>query len=251
MIKSVQNNITPRHIAIIMDGNGRWAKSRNEPRHKGHREGVKAVKRIVKASIKKNINTLTLFAFSSENWKRPRKEVGLLMDLFLTALGNEMRDLDKNGVKIRFIGDRTNIPANVQRAMEDAETQTADNQKLTLVIAVSYGGHWDIAQAAQQIVHQVLAGELKVEDISETHLNEYISTVGLEPPDLFIRTGGEQRISNFLLWQMAYTELYFTETLWPEFDEGALDKALEDYANRQRRYGMTSEQISTSRVSHA
>jgi len=251
MLADIQNDIKPKHIAIIMDGNGRWARQRNEPRHKGHREGVKAVKRIVKACIKNHIDILTLFAFSSENWKRPRKEVSLLMELFLTALASEIRELNSNGVRVRFIGDRTNIPANVQRAMEDAETLTAQNSQITMVIAVSYGGHWDITQAAQHLAARIQTGEIKVEDINEDHLAEHLSTVDLPPPDLFIRTGGERRISNFLLWQIAYTELYFTDTLWPDFNEESLEMAFKDYAQRQRRYGMTGEQLSTSQASNA
>lgn len=252
MVNDEQTQIYPRHIAIVMDGNGRWAKLRNEPRHKGHRAGVKAVKRIVTACIKNGVNTLTLFAFSSENWKRPRTEVSLLMDLFLAALGNEIRELDKSGVKLRFIGDRTNIPASVQRAMEDAETLTTKNQQLTLVIAVSYGGRWDITQAVQQVASHIQSGEIDANDVTESLLAEHLSTVGLQQPDLFIRTGGERRISNFLLWQIAYTELYFTDTLWPDFNEECLEQALQDYVNRQRRYGMTSEQLSNNtRVSNA
>jgi len=244
-------NLLPRHVAIIMDGNGRWAELRGEARSKGHRQGVKSVKNIVKSCIKKDVNTLTLFAFSSENWKRPRTEVSLLMDLFLSALGAELRDLDKNGVRLRFIGDRSDIPAKVQRAMENAETQTADNQNLTLVIAVSYGGQWDIKHAVQQIAERIEAGELTAAEITEAHIADNLSTVDIAPPDLFIRTGGERRISNFLLWQLAYTELYFTDTLWPDFNDEAFTLALEDYAKRQRRYGMTPEQIQAKQASHA
>ena len=248
MNSHIEINMVPKHVAIIMDGNGLWAELRGEARNKGHRQGVKSVKHIVKACIKRDIHVLTLFAFSSENWKRPRTEVKLLMDLFLSALGSELRELDKNGVKLRFIGDRSEIPAKVQRAMEDAETQTAHNQALTLVIAVSYGGQWDIKHAVQQIAQRVEDGELQIADISESHIADNLSTVDLPPPDLFIRTGGERRISNFLLWQLAYTELYFTDTLWPDFNDLAFDLALDDYAKRQRRYGMTPEQI---KVSHA
>ena len=246
-----QINILPRHVAIIMDGNGRWAELRGEPRNKGHRQGVKSVKHIVKACIKKEIEILTLFAFSSENWKRPRNEVSLLMDLFLSALGSELKELDKNGVRLRFIGDRSDIPANVQRAMENAETQTAENNKLILVVAVGYGGQWDIKQACKSIAGHVLAGEMEVADITENDITENLATVDLQAPDLFIRTGGERRISNFLLWQLAYTELYFTDILWPDFNELAFDLALEDYAKRQRRYGMTPDQVNAKQVSHA
>jgi len=250
MNSQTQINMLPNHVAIIMDGNGRWAELRGEARNKGHRQGVKSVKHIVKSCIKRGINVLTLFAFSSENWKRPRTEVTLLMDLFLMALGSELRELDKNGVRLRFIGDRSEIPAKVQRAMEDAETQTADNHTLTLVIAVGYGGQWDIKQAVQQIAQHVASGELSIDDISESQIADNLSTVDLPPPDLFIRTGGERRISNFLLWQLAYTELYFTDTLWPDFNDSEFDLALEDYSKRQRRYGMTSGQV-TAKVSHA
>ncbi len=241
----------PGHVAIIMDGNGRWAKMRGEPRHKGHRQGVKSVRNIVGACLRNNIRYLTLFAFSSENWRRPRTEVGLLMDLLLTALGSEIKELDENGVRVRFIGDRNHIPVNVQYAMEDAETQTVSNDMLTLVIAVSYGGRWDITQAAQRLVEQVQSKEIDAENITEELLAENISTIDIPAPDLFIRTGGEHRISNFLLWQLAYTELYFTDTLWPDFNEMAFGMALKDYAKRQRRYGMTSEQVVSRKISHA
>jgi undecaprenyl diphosphate synthase len=246
-----QASIIPNHVAIIMDGNGRWAELRNEPRNKGHRQGVKSVKHIVKACIKRKISTLTLFAFSSENWKRPRTEVSLLMDLFLSALGSELRELDRNGVCLRFIGDRSEIPANVQRAMENAETQTAGNETLKLVIAIGYGGQWDIRQACQSLAQSVQNGEMKATDITEKDIEDHLATVDIPPPDLFIRTGGEHRISNFLLWQLAYTELYFTDTLWPDFNELAFDVALDDYTKRQRRYGMTPDQITAQRVSHA
>jgi undecaprenyl diphosphate synthase len=241
----------PNHVAIIMDGNGRWARNQGKPRHAGHTAGVQSVKTIVKTSLEKGIKVLTLFAFSSENWRRPRKEVGLLMDLFLNALRNEVRELDKNGVRLIFIGERTNIPVNVQRAMEEVETQTADNDKMKLVIAVSYGGQWDITQSVKQLLGRIQAGELSIEALTQESIEEHLSTVGLPAPDLFIRTGGERRISNFLLWQLAYTELYFTDTLWPDFDSNAFTLALDDYASRQRRYGMTSEQVISKRASHA
>lgn len=244
-------SIIPNHVAIIMDGNGRWAKLRNEPRHKGHRQGIKSVKHIVKACIKNQIDYLTLFAFSSENWKRPHTEVSLLMDLLLTALESEFRELDANGVQIRFIGDRSYIPAHIQRAMEDVETQTTTHTTLTLVLAVSYGGQWDITQAARQIADRVANDEIDPEAVTEQQVAEHLSTVDIPAPDLFIRTGGEHRISNFLLWQLAYTELYFTDTLWPDFNETAFNRALQDYAKRQRRYGMTSEQVTDSRLLNA
>ncbi|TNG00139.1 MAG: isoprenyl transferase [Gammaproteobacteria bacterium] len=241
----------PNHVAIIMDGNGRWARNQGKPRHAGHKAGVQSVKTIVKKSLEKGVKVLTLFAFSSENWRRPRKEVGLLMDLFLNALRSEVRELDKNGIRLIFIGERKDIPVNVQRAMEEVETQTADNDRMTLVIAVSYGGQWDITQSVKQLLNRIQSGELPIESLTQDSIEDHLSTVGLPAPDLFIRTGGERRISNFLLWQLAYTELYFTDTLWPDFDEKAFILALDDYANRQRRYGMTSEQVISKRASHA
>ena len=234
-----------------MDGNGRWAKKRMMPRSYGHRKGVETTRLAVEYFAHAGVSHLTLFAFSSENWKRPRTEVSLLMELFMTALGSELRELDRNGVRLRFIGERKDIPAKVQRAMENAETQTASNEALTLVIAFSYGGQWDIKQAVQQIAHRIEDGELTAEQITEQHIADNLSTVELLPPDLFIRTGGEHRISNFLLWQLAYTELYFTDTLWPDFNDDAFNLALEDYASRQRRYGMTSGQIQDKQASHA
>lgn len=241
----------PEHVAIIMDGNGRWAELHGKPRDKGHRQGVKSVKNIVKACIKRKVRMLTLFAFSSENWKRPHTEVALLMNLFLSALDSELHELNAQEVKLRFIGNHDNIPEKVRHAMKNAEIHTAANNKLTLVVAVSYGGQWDIKQAVRQIATHIKTGRLQPDEIMEQHITEHLSTVGLTPPDLFIRTGGERRISNFLLWQIAYTELYFTDTLWPDFDDESFGLALEDYAKRQRRYGMTPEQISAKQALHA
>jgi len=237
----------PRHIAIIMDGNGRWAKRRNLPRPMGHREGVKAVRGIVEASRQRGIEALTLFAFSSENWRRPKTEVGLLMDLFIRTLKKEVEQLHRNGVRMRFIGERAAFEPKLGALMDSAEAQTADNTRLTLTIAVNYGGRWDIAEAARRLASRAVAGEIQVEDIDSDLLSRETCMADLPEPDLFIRTGGEQRISNFLLWQLAYTELYFTDRLWPEFDAAALDEALLSFAGRQRRFGQTGDQVEQSR----
>jgi undecaprenyl diphosphate synthase len=237
----------PRHVAIIMDGNGRWARKRNLPRPMGHREGVKAVRRIVEACRQRGIEALTLFAFSSENWRRPKTEVGLLMDLFVRTLKKEVEQLHRNGVRMRFIGDREAFDRKLRVLMDSAEIQTAENRQLTLNIAVNYGGRWDIATAAQRIAAKAVAGEIQVEDIDSDLLGGEVCMADLPEPDLFIRTGGEQRVSNFLLWQLAYTELYFTDRLWPEFDAAALDDALASFAGRQRRFGQTGEQVEQSR----
>lgn len=233
----------PRHVAIIMDGNGRWARKRMLPRHAGHREGVKAVRRIVEACKSKGVEALTLFAFSSENWRRPAKEVGLLMELFLHTLKKEVNRLDRNGVRLRFIGDRSAFGEKLRHLMAAAETQTETNTELTLCIAANYGGRWDITQAARHLAQQVAAGELAVEDLDEALIAAQLSLADLPEPDLFIRTGGEERISNFLLWQLAYTECYFTDTLWPDFDTKAFETALSSFAGRQRRFGRTGDQV--------
>jgi undecaprenyl diphosphate synthase len=236
-------NSLPRHIAIIMDGNGRWARSRMLPRYVGHREGVKSVRRVVEGCIDRNVPALTLFAFSSENWRRPSDEVGLIMDLFVNTLKKEVGALDRNGVRLRFIGDRTAFADKLRRLIEDAEQQTRDNTKLELAIAANYGGQWDITRACQVLADRVAAGELQPDAITPDVIAAEMCLADLPAPDLFIRTGGEQRISNFLLWQLAYTELYFTDVLWPVFDERELDAALLWYANRQRRFGRTGDQV--------
>ncbi len=236
-------NRLPRHIAIIMDGNGRWARSRMLPRYVGHREGVKAVRRVVEACRNKGVQVLTLFAFSSENWRRPSDEVGLLMDLFIRTLKKEIDALHSNRIRMRFIGEYSAFPADLRDLIEEAEARTRANPGLNLVIAVNYGGHWDIATACRRLAGRVASGELEPQAITTEMLAGEMSLADLPPPDLFIRTGGEQRISNFLLWQLAYTELYFTDILWPAFDEPALEEALESYARRQRRFGRTGEQV--------
>lgn len=233
----------PRHIAIIMDGNGRWARSRGLPRPAGHREGVKSVRRVVEACRKHQVEALTLFAFSSENWRRPPTEVSLLMDLLISTLRKEIDSLHGNGVKVRFIGDRAPFSAKLQQLMDNSEARTHDNPGLRLTIAVNYGGQWDIAEAARKVAAQVQSGEITLNDIDAERLGKQLCLADLPEPDLFIRTGGEQRISNFLLWQLAYTELYFTDTLWPDFDEHSLLDALTAFARRQRRFGQTGEQV--------
>ena len=236
----------PRHVAIIMDGNGRWANKKNLPRYMGHREGVKAVRRIVSACQNRGIEALTLFAFSSENWRRPKAEVGLLMDLFVHTLKKEVNRLDRNGVCMRFIGNRTAFDPKLCSLMDAAEQQTAHNDRLTLVIAVNYGGRWDLAEAARRLAAKAVAGELGVEDIDSDALGRELCVADLPEPDLFIRTGGEQRISNFILWQLAYCELYFTDTLWPDFNEKSFTDAIQSYHSRQRRFGRTGDQLINS-----
>ena len=237
----------PRHVAIIMDGNGRWASRRNLPRPMGHREGVKVVRRVVEACRQRGIEALTLFAFSSENWRRPKTEVGLLMDLFVRTLRKEVEDLHRNGVRVRFIGERSAFEPKLQKLMDTSEAKTAGNDRLTLVIAVNYGGRWDIASAARKLAARAVAGEIALEDIDGESLGEAMCIADLPEPDLFIRTGGEQRISNYLLWQLAYTELFFTDTLWPDFDDAAFDEALRWFAGRQRRFGQTGDQVEQSK----
>ena len=233
----------PRHIAIIMDGNGRWAQKRFMPRTVGHQAGVKAVRKIVEYCATHNVEVLTLFAFSSENWRRPEAEVSLLMSLFMATLQREINKLDRNSIRLRFIGDRSAFSEKLQQKMAEGEAQTQNNKALTLVVAANYGGHWDICQAFLQMQEKMAVGELKKEDINEQLINQYLSTADLPEPDLFIRTGGEQRVSNFMLWQLAYTELYFTTTLWPDFDQNSLEDAIKSFRSRQRRFGHTSEQV--------
>ena len=237
------DNNNPRHIAIIMDGNGRWAQKRFMPRAVGHQAGVKAVRKIVEYCAKHKVEVLTLFAFSSENWRRPETEVSLLMALFMATLQREITKLDRNNIRLRFIGDRSAFSDKLQQKMIEGEAQTQNNTDLTLVVAANYGGHWDVCQAAQKVVKKMSTGELENQMISEQLISQHLSTAGLPDPDLFIRTGGEQRVSNFMLWQLAYTELYFTPTLWPDFDQNSLEDAIKSFKSRQRRFGHTSEQV--------
>ena len=235
---------SPQHVAIIMDGNGRWARSRGLPRIAGHRYSIKVVRKIVELCGERKVRYLTLFAFSSENFRRPPDEVGMLMGLFLDALVREVEDLHRSEVRLQFIGDRTSLGPELVRRMEDAEALTARNNGLQLMVAVAYGGRWDIVQACRALAERAAAGELKAADISEELLGAGLALAGIPDPDLMIRTGGEQRISNFLLWNLAYTELYFTEVLWPEFSAAHLDAAFSQYAQRERRFGKTSAQVS-------
>ncbi|MES9991066.1 MAG: isoprenyl transferase [Candidatus Thiodiazotropha sp.] len=233
----------PQHIAIIMDGNGRWAKKRGLPRYAGHPAGVEAVRNVVEVCVELQIPVLTLFAFSSENWQRPQKEVNLIMDLFMRSLKKEVRRLDRNHVQLKVIGDRSAFAENLQQQIKEAEQQTQNNQGLLLQVAANYGGRWDITEAAKSLAEQVKRGELTPDQIDEEQLSRNLCFTDIPEPDLFIRTGGEKRISNFLLWQCAYTELYFTDQLWPDFNRKALEQALHDFSLRQRRFGRTGEQV--------
>ena len=237
------NATLPRHIAIIMDGNGRWAKQRLLPRAAGHKAGVDAVRQVVKACVEKKIEVLTLFAFSSENWRRPAQEVNYLMDLFVSALERETKKLHEQNIKLRFIGDRSRFNETLSQYIAEAEQLTANNTGLVLIIAANYGGQWDICEAMRQIAVDIEHGRVTSEQLSSEWIETKLTTANLPSPDLFIRTGGEQRISNFLLWQLAYSELYFTDVFWPDFNSEELDKALTFYSNRERRFGYTSEQL--------
>ena len=233
----------PRHIAIIMDGNGRWAQKRFRPRVIGHRAGARAVNGCIDFCIERGIAALTLFAFSSENWCRPSEEVDALLKLFMGALEREVAELHRRGVRVRFIGERSRFSAGIAQRMAQAEALTAGNQVLQLSIAASYGGRQDIATAARALAREVAAGRLDPEAIDEYLLGAHTALADLPAPDLFIRTGGDTRISNFLLWQLAYTELWFTDVLWPDFDQNEFTRALDAYACRERRYGLTSAQV--------
>jgi undecaprenyl diphosphate synthase len=232
----------PRHVAIILDGNGRWARSRMLPRIAGHRRGLEAVRATVENCAERGIEYLTLFAFSSENWRRPAEEVALLLQLFQSALTNEAERLHRNGVRLKVVGDTRRFGRKIRLLIGEAERLTASNRRLTLTIAANYGGRWDILQALTRL----LAEKGRPEKLDEAALAPYLAMSYAPEPDLFIRTGGEQRISNFLLWQLAYSELYFTETLWPDFDAQALDQAVASYRGRERRFGRTSEQVAAS-----
>ncbi|MDI5932301.1 polyprenyl diphosphate synthase [Halomonas kalidii] len=233
----------PRHVAIIMDGNNRWAKARGLSGVRGHRAGVEAVRAVIRRAAERDIETLTLFAFSSENWKRPKAEVSALMELFLMALKREVRKLHDNGIRLSVIGDRTAFSDSIQKYIAKAEEKTRDNTRMHLVVAANYGGRWDIAGAARRLAERVAAGKLSPDAIDEHAMDAEVCLAGDAPVDLCIRTSGEQRISNFLLWQMAYAELHFTPLLWPDFDAEAFDLALADFQRRQRRFGMTDEQV--------
>ena len=233
----------PRHVAVIMDGNGRWAKRRALPRHAGHRAGVKAARKMVETCGNRGIDILTLFAFSSENWLRPENEVGMLMSLFVEALQRELDDLHRNNVKLTIIGERSALKAKLQDQIAHAERVTRNNNGLNLVVAVSYGGRWDVVQAARELARDAAAGRIDPDEIDERLFERQLALKHLPDPDLFIRTGGERRISNFLLWNLSYTELYFSDVLWPDFTTKHLDEALTYFFGRKRRYGRTAEQV--------
>ncbi|MCP4127820.1 MAG: isoprenyl transferase [Gammaproteobacteria bacterium] len=237
----------PQHVAIVMDGNGRWAQRHGKKRHAGHKEGVKSVRRVVEQAAKAKVKILTVFAFSSENWRRPREEVGLLMDLFMLALKQEIKRLQRNNVRLKIIGDRSRFSQDLQASMAKAELDTAGNSGLILQVAANYGGRWDMTQAVRSLAQQVRDGSVEPNAITEEHISAELSFSDLPDPDLFIRTGGEQRLSNFLLWQSAYAELYFTDVLWPDFHEAEFDAALAAFATRQRRFGLVAEQVTSSK----
>ena len=240
-----QVGAVPRHVAIIMDGNGRWAKSRFLPRVAGHKRGLEAVRAVTKACATQGVRYLTLFAFSSENWRRPKDEVSFLMELFVIALQQEVAKLHENGIRLKVVGDLSSFEPRLNRMIAEAEVLTATNDRLTLTIAANYGGRWDILQAVNR-----MAGDQPqpAGGFREAHLTPYLSMNYAPEPDLFIRTGGEQRISNFLLWQLAYTEFYFTDELWPDFNAQSLRRAIDSYRNRERRFGRTSEQLAGETV---
>ena len=234
-----------KHVCIIMDGNGRWAKKRFMPRFAGHKAGLSVVRKIVSSCVEQGIEVLTLFAFSSENWRRPEKEVGLLMDLFATALTREVKKLNENNIQLRIIGDLSAFSERIQLLVAEAIALCADNTGLILNIAANYGGRWDITQATRQIAEKVKQGEMSTDDINENVIEEHLSLRRIPEPDLFIRTGGEKRISNFIIWQLAYCEFYFTDTLWPDFDKKVFEEAIRSYSSRQRRFGRTGDQLSS------
>jgi undecaprenyl diphosphate synthase len=236
----------PRHVAIIMDGNGRWAQARGLPRHAGHKAGIRPVRMCVEACGERKIDVLTLFAFSSENWRRPVDEIGRLMELFMESLTGEIDELHRNGVRLRFIGDRRQLSVRLQAKLNEAEDHTRDNQGLNLVIAVGYGGRWDIVRAAQSLARRCVTGASQPDSIDEAAFTRELSLEGLPDPDLFIRTGGERRISNFLLWNLAYTELYFCDVLWPDFSIEDFGGALDYFGQRQRRFGSVAAQAGSA-----
>ncbi len=234
-----------KHICIIMDGNGRWAKKRFMPRFAGHKAGLNTVRKIVGSCVEQKIEVLTLFAFSSENWRRPKQEVTLLMELFARALTREVKKLHENNVQLRIIGDMSAFSEKIQQLVNEAIALCADNTGLILNIAANYGGRWDITQAARQIAHKVEQGEISIDDIDESMIEDHLSLRTMPEPDLFIRTGGEKRISNFIIWQLAYCEFYFTDTLWPDFDKKIFEKAVQSFFSRQRRFGRTGDQLTS------
>ena len=237
----------PSHVAVIMDGNGRWASSRSLPRQAGHKAGIKPVRAVVEHCAVLGVETLTLFAFSSENWRRPREEVTGLMSLFIDALHREVAELDENGIRLRFVGELSALSSALKKAIVAAETRTQNNSRMNLVLAVAYGGRWDLARGARKLARAAVDGELNPEDIGEECFESALEMAEFPGADLLIRTGGEKRISNFLLWSLAYSELFFSEVLWPDFAEAELDRAVEFFQQRQRRFGRTSDQVEAAR----
>lgn len=244
-VRQIAGRSVPRHVAVIMDGNNRWAKRRLLPGVAGHKAGVDAVRAVIEVCAEAGVEVLTLFAFSSENWQRPADEVGALMELFLTALRREARKLNENGISLRIIGDRSRFHPELQAAMLEAEKMTAGPDRFVLQVAANYGGQWDIVQAAQRMAREAQDGRLSPDEVTPALFQRYLATGDMPPPDLCIRTGGERRISNFLLWQLAYAELYFSDLFWPDFKHDAMRAALADFSKRQRRFGKTGDQVET------
>ncbi|WP_417775840.1 polyprenyl diphosphate synthase [Stutzerimonas xanthomarina] len=242
-VRQIAGRNVPRHVAVIMDGNNRWAKRRLLPGVAGHKAGVDAVRAVIEVCAEAGVEVLTLFAFSSENWQRPAEEVGALMELFLTALRREARKLNENGISLRIIGDRSRFHPELQAAMLDAEEMTAGSGRFVLQVAANYGGQWDIVQAAQRLAREAQQGRINPDEVTPALFQRYLATGDMPLPDLCIRTGGERRISNFLLWQLAYAELYFSDLFWPDFKHDAMRTALADFAKRQRRFGKTGDQV--------
>ncbi|VAW66567.1 Undecaprenyl diphosphate synthase [hydrothermal vent metagenome] len=242
--------VSPEHVVVVMDGNGRWARKRMLPRTAGHHAGVKSTREVVEQCVKAKIQALTLFAFSSENWKRPEQEVSSLMALFVSTLQSEIKSLHKQNVRVRFIGECTAFSEKLQARISQASELTQANTGLQLNIAVNYGGRWDVAEACRRIAEKVQAGTLRAEEVDAELVDRHVCLSDLSAPDLFIRTGGDQRVSNFLIWQLAYTELYFTDVLWPDFKSVEFLAALEWFAQRQRRFGKTGEQINDAQSQH-
>ncbi|MFY2507896.1 isoprenyl transferase [Vibrio pectenicida] len=239
----LSSELLPRHIAIIMDGNGRWAKEQGKPRVFGYKNGVSAVRKTISTSAKLGIKAITLFAFSSENWRRPEEEVGVLMELFITVLSTEVKKLHKNNLRLRVIGDKSRFSQRLQNKISQAESLTEANSGMVINIAANYGGRWDIVEATKIIASKVVNGEVDADDVNEDLITSHLTMADLPEVDLLIRTSGECRISNFMLWQMAYAEMYFTPTYWPEFDENSLIEAVTWFVNRERRFGCTGEQV--------
>ncbi len=248
IMKTNKSGSIPRHVAIIMDGNGRWAKRQHLPRLAGHKQGLEAARVIIKAAAKAGVGVLSLFAFSSENWSRPMQEVAGLLNLFQSALSREITALHEANIRVRFIGDRSKFSKKLQELMQNAEEKTAENASMQLILAVNYGGRWDIQQAVLKKIQALQAEGVTHPEFQDADFSQYLSLADCNEPDLFIRTSGELRISNYFLWQLAYTELYFTEVYWPDFLEAQLLQALEWYASRQRRFGMTEEQLEQNRA---